>query len=331
MAVSKEELAQYVTELGLPQEQSDALVTTLLGNERAATQFVGQRQRHDDYTRKTQALAQERTSITQQANEQITQYAQQLSAAQNRITQVMSDLETETITAATANARLRKVKETYGLSDADIPAVEGVAKPAGTATPANAGTVDIDAKLSAFGNNLLKTIRQDMLAMPRVSAIQADISASHQELTGKRLSRQEMGELLNKAQKDNVTLEQAWEQQFQIPDLRMAKRDEDNRKKWETEWEAKQRAANSDAALAGVRPNNGQQQQSASPVLNKRFPGNMDSDPAKGAVTDKSAPAQPAQAQTTQGLSGAERAAAKYLERRANGIPMGAPAQTPTT
>ncbi len=324
MAVSREQLAEYVAELGLPEEQTKTLTDTLLANDKAATQFVGQRLRHADYTKKTQELTQHKQNIEAQATEQITQYATQLSAAQNKIQAIMADMEKESISAATANARLRKVKETYNLSDEDIPAIEGVAKPAGTAPNAPSGTVDIDAKLTDFRNSLLKTIREDLMAMPRVSAIQADISQEHYELTGKRLSRAEHNELLELATKNKIRLEDAWEQKFNIPSLRTSKSDDEKKKKWQAEWEAEQRTKNSDAAMAGVRPHDPNQSNFQSPVLGKKFQESVD--PARPAA-DKSpaTPASPASPATVGGPkpSGAERAAAKFLERRANGVPMG--------
>jgi len=321
MAVSREQLAEYVAELGLPEEQTKTLTDTLLSNDKAATQFVGQRLRHADYTKKTQELNQHKQSIEAQATQQITEYATQLSAAQNKIQAIMGDMEKESISAATANARLRKVKETYNLSDDDIPAIEGVEKPAGTA-PNAPSTVDIDAKLNDFRNSLIKTIREDLMAMPRVSAIQADISQEHQELTGKRLTRAEHNELLDLATKNKMRLEDAWEQKYGISALRSSKSDEEKKKKWQSEWEAEQRAKNSNAAMAGVRPNDPNQENFQSPVLGKKFQESVD--PARPAA-DKSQPSQPAQQPGQSGpkLTGAERAAAKFLERRSNGIPMG--------
>jgi hypothetical protein len=322
MPVSKEELAQYVTELGLPQDQTDSLVTTLMGNEKAATQFVGQRMRHSDYTKKTQDLASQRTEIERNATAQITEYATQLSTAQNRINAIMADMEKEQISAATANARLRKVKETYNLTDADIPAIEGVAKPAGTADP-DKGPVDLDKRLGAFRDDLLKTIRADLFAMPRITAIQSDIAAEHLELTGKRLSRTEMNDLLTKAEKDKVRLEDAWKDQYKVDDLRQTKRDDENKKKWQSEWETEHRKRVSDDAIAGVRRVDPTQDSMNSPILRKKF--DVHSDPVSS--PDKSNQPSHTPSQSGPRPTGAERAAAKFLERRANGIPIGASAQ----
>jgi hypothetical protein len=318
MAVSKEELAQYVSELGLPQEQTDQLVTTLMGNAAAATQFVGQRMRHADYTKKTQELATQRQTLEQGANQQIHQYAQQLAEAQNRITSIMTDLEKEQISSATANARLRKVKETYNLSDQDIPAIE-VPNPAGSA--AKNQPVDLDKRFDDFRNGLLSTIRQDMLAMPRINTIMSDISAEHQELTGKRLSRTEMNELLDKAEKQKMRLEDAWRDQYKVDDLRTAKRDEANKAQWRKEFEEEQRKRASDDAMAGVRRVDPTRDQMQSPILKHQFELNQD----PGRAQTGQVPTPQTQTQNGPKVSGAERAAAKFLERRSNGIPLGAP------
>jgi hypothetical protein len=326
MAIAKEQLVQYVGELGLPQEQTDAMISTLMANEKAATQFVGQRLRHDDYTKKTQELSGHRQSIEQQAVAQIQEYAKELQAAEQRIASIMGDFEKEKISAATANARLQRVKETYKLSDEDIPAVEGVAKPAGTgADPASRnGGIDIDARLGVFKKELISELRRDMMAMPRITAIQTDIAEEHKELTGKRLTRAEMNDLLQHAEKNQIRLEDAWKDKYKIDDLRLTKRDADLEKTLREKWDAERKAKNSEDALAGVRRTSDSQPSIHSPVIGRKY---LDhSDPARPATpaADKSPAQQPPQPSGPR-PSGAERAAAKFLERRANGIPLGAP------
>lgn len=310
MPVTKEQLAQYVAELGLPQEQTDSLITTLTGNQAAATQFVGQRLRHEDYTKKTQDLSAHKTQLEQAATTQITQYAQQLSNANGRIAEIMKDLEAKDISATTANARLRSVKEKFNLSDDDIPALE-VAKPAGSGTPIPGGGVDIDAKLTEFKAALVKEMRNELLTMPRITAIQSDISLDHQELTGKRLTRVEMNDLLTEAQKNNRTLEQEWEQKYGISDIRMNKRVEAEVKTRMDTAEAARKQKASDEALAGVRKGVDPTYTPASPVLGKKY----------GESTQTQQPQQTPPPE--QRLSGSERAASAFLKRRAEGIPMG--------
>lgn len=309
MSVTKEQLAQYVAELGLPQEQTDAMVTTLLGNQTAATQFVGQRLRHEDYTKKTQDLSSHKQQLEQAATTQVTAYAQQLSQANTRISDIMKDLEAKDISAATANARLRSVKEKFNLSDEDIPALE-VAKPAGSA-PAIGTGVDIDAKLKEFKTALVTEMRNELLAMPRVTAIQADIMLDHQELTGKRLTRAEQTELLSEAQKENISLESAWERKYKIADIRMEKRVESEVKTRMDKAEADRRQKASEEAIAGVRKGVDPTYTAQSPVLGKKF---------VDVPADKTTQSMPVPEVRS---SGAERAAAKFLERRANGVPMG--------
>lgn len=329
MAVTREQLAQYVGELGLDTETSNSLTEKLLGNQTAATQFVGQRLRHDDYTRKAQETASQRTQIEQQANQQIQQYAQQLAAAQDKINTIVVDFEKSEISTATANARLKAVKEKYNLSDDDIPTASG----SGVKPPENKqGDIDIDAKLKTFGEGLMRTIREDMLAMPRVSEVQSFIRDEHKELTGKRLTREEMNDLLVEATKNKTTLESAWENKYKISDARQTKRDTDNKTKWQQEWEAEQRQKNSEAAMAGVRQSADGKFDAQSPVLRKEF--KLSEDPYSngggssttttttntGNGNNGGTPSTPAPK-----MSGAERAAVRFMERRNNGIPMGQP------
>lgn len=315
MPVSKDDLIKYVKELGLPEDQEKNLLDVLSANEKAATQFVGQRLRHDDYTRKTQELAAQRKTLEEQTGQQVAQYAQQLAEAQDKINKIMADLEQAKISEATANARLMRVKETYLLSDEDIPALD-VRNPAGTKT--DGGQIDLDKKLEEFGRKILSTLREDLSALPRVAALQSDIMLQHQELTGKRLTRDEMNELLSVAEKERVPLETAWERRYDIPKLRM-EREIERRVKEELERaEAERRRKASEEALSGVRRSPEEiLGKPLSPVLGRTFGADAKpKDPADSGPADKSARPR---------LSGAERAAAKFLERRSQGIPLGAP------
>lgn len=329
MAVKREDVARYVAELGLPQEQTDSLITTIMSNEQSAVQFVGQRLRHDDFTRKTQELGSQRQGLEQRANEQIQAYASQLQTAQDRIEKIMEDLGKAKINETTANARLLKVKEKFNLSDEDIPALE-VHNPAGTAMPTSqsaAPDINIDKKLETFKRDLFKELMPEMMAVMNFVPKYADVAEQHKSLTGKSLTRKDFEEITTHAKDKRVTFEQAWEEKYGIPEVRASKRDEENKRKWREEWETEQKRRASEDALAGVRRTDPGRESLASPVLRKQF--QQQSEPPAQTQPPAQQQAQPTAQQQQAGprLSGAERAAAKFMERRSQGIPMGAQQQ----
>src|SRR5207244_10661733 len=116
-----------IDEFGLEVPDKDYFTKVLTTNEKAATQFIGQRERHDKFTRLTQDLSTKERDLDRRVNDQITEYAQQLQAADERIKKIMGDFESESISRATAEARLMKVKQVYNLSDEDIPNVDTTA------------------------------------------------------------------------------------------------------------------------------------------------------------------------------------------------------------
>lgn len=328
MPVTKEQIEQVVSEIGLSETSQKALVEELLADQNKAAQFIGQRLRHSDYTQKTQQLSNEKKQLETQAREAIQQYANQLALAQTKIDEIVNSYEQEKISAATANARLQSVKTKYNLTDEDVPSVtnsNGVT-PAANATP-QGGSIDLDRRLEEFENKLINRLLPELAALPRINAIQNDIYAQHRTLTGKDLTRQEMFELMEISKESGkkgqpLSIESAWEQKYNIPKIRVDQQVEAEVKKRLDEAEAKRKQEESERALTGARQTiNGGQQQSQSilsPVLKRQFQQNPD--PANGSgQADKSTPA-PGPKQT-----GAERAALKYLSRRQQGIPLGAP------
>ena len=313
MPIDRKQVESYVEELGLSDAARTALLADLEANERAATQFVGQRQRHDDYTKKTQTLAQQRQDIESNATRQIQEYATQLTAADQKIARIMKDFEGETINRATAEARLKKVKETYALSDDDIPQVT---TPAAVTPAQTAPTIDVDGKIK----EMEQRIYNQLLAIPQINAVQSDIQYEHEKLTGKRLNQTEMRDLMSKAQKDNQSLLSAWESEYKIGDIRLNNTVEQRVSERLKEEDAKRIAAADAAALQGIRPNDPGAAARLSPVLHRDYQ-SRGTDPATAAPADKSnqTPASTPGAR----LSGAERAAVKYMERRNAGIPMG--------
>ena len=318
MPITKDQLQPLVAEIGFDGEKAEQFMADLLANQEAATKFVGQRLRHEDYTKKTTQVAEERKQLEKQATEQITQYANQLRNSQAMLDRVMKDLEAEKISTYTANQRLQRIKETYQLSDDDIPALE-TKNPAGTG---GTQTLDIESKLSEFGSklkaDLIRSLQEDMLALPRITAVQSDIQDEHRELVGKRLTRAEMNDLLAEAEKGKRTLVDVWESKYDIGKLRTDKSDADKKARWLKEWEDKQTAERTEKAISGVRDRfvDSTKPITESRIFTKDF---SRTDPADGgSAADKSKSAAAGK------KTGAERAAEAYMARRAKGVKFGA-------
>lgn len=309
-------IEEYLNELGL----SDAVRTTVLGelktNERAATQFVGQRLRHSDYTKKAQGLATDRAALEASANTQIGKYAEELAKAEQRIATIMLDFEKESISKTTAEARLRGVKEKFNLSDEDIPTVSTPAAARVEPTPA----IDIDAKLAAFGKAIVAEMRQEMSRVPDLNAIQYDIARQHQDLLGKPLTAAEVKELNKEGAKHRDGLLGAWKEKYEIDNLQREKdytaRLATDRQKWEDE----QRTQRSNDAMSAA-TNKDPVFSASSAVLKRSFErrDGITTDPAQSTDKSNPAPNTPLTAIDRNKVSGAERAAAKWIERAQNG------------
>lgn len=321
MPIDKAQLESYLNELGFTDTVRSSVLAELESKPDAATRFVGQRLRHDDYTRKTQELTQNKQTLETQMGQQIAGYTTELQAANAKIAKIAKDFEDERISRTTAEARLQKVKTTYDLSDDDIPPVTDlVSKPSEPA-------IDINKVLGEFKTSLMNDIRKDLAAMPNVTATQFDIAAQHQELFGKRMTREEQSELVTLAQKNGTNLQTAWEQKHGVADVRTTKLVESSVAAARTKWEDEQKIANSNAAMSSITSQRESQSfigaggKSQSPVLGRQYaaPGEdgtgtgtgvadtQKPGPGTGSVADKSTNAPK--------LSGAERAAAKWIEK----------------
>ena len=323
MAIDAAKIAALIDELGLEGEDSIYLANVLKKNEKAATQFAGQRERHDQFTRRTQELSTKERELEGRVTAQVSDYARQLAEADDKIRKILTDFEAERISRATAEARVEKVKVMYNLGDDDLPPLDPPAgrqpNGGGNGNGGN-GNPDIERMLSDFKTQLLKELGPELAAFPRVSALQTEIFRRHRDLTGKDLSLKEMQTLMDKAQAPNgPTLQRAWEDEYKIGELEETRRFDarlsTERQKWDDELKRK----NSEDAMRGVRPGQNQNTQ-MSPVFrdyNKHTDGadRFAEGQTKTPVTDPN--------QGGPKLTGAERAAAKFMERRAAGIPMG--------
>lgn len=321
MAIDKAKLTAYIDELGFSDTVRASMLAELESDEGKATKFTGQRLRHDDYTRKTQELSTTRTTLEQAVQTQISGYATELEKANAQIAKIAKDYENESIGKATAEARLMKVKTTYGLSDDDIPPVEAIA-----AKPATAPALDVKTMMEEFRSNLLKEIRTDLQAMPAVTATQMDLQDQHRDLFGKRMTRDEMAELTGIAQTNRTNLQTAWETKHGVQAVRTTKQVESAVAAARTKWDDEQRAARDAEAMSQVTSHReespyGQGGRSQSPVLGRKYDAHVD---PTATSTDPAAAAKPtspaASQQTAPKLSGAERAAAAWIGKANAGM-----------
>lgn len=313
----------------------DAEIASLLAekfakNDNAAVAFVGGFMRNKDYTTKTQAVAGEKKKY----EEQIALYQQNLEAAETDKTKILKDLANQKVTVAQANARLQAVKETYQLGDDDIPPM-GDLIDTRKSGKVHDSTADLDERFAnfekKFEDKITKTLLPELAGMTNLDIVWDDIRGEHRELTGKRLSIKEQQDILKTARESNRSLADVWEEKFGIGDARKKVEREAIVKEERAKWEAELTARRSQEAMEGIRP--GAQDETGlrlSPVLHKQFaergteiveakPGEHTRVPVKMPSADQ-----------RESLTGAERAAKAFLERRAAGIPMGAPREKKT-
>ena len=320
MPIDKKELKRYIEELGLSEALQANVLQELEADDTRATRFVGQRLRQDDYTRKTTELADQRKQMEKgvetAVGQAVQEYATRLQEAEGKMTKILKDLESERISRATAEQRLQRVKSQYELSDDDIPAPAA----AGAAQPR--AEIDLDQKLNDFKKtfaqeikaSFIKEIMPELASFPQISAIQQDIIAEHQALTGKRLTSKELNELAKLAPEAGG-LYKAWEQKYEIPGIRMQKHDEELTSRERQKWDDEQKRKASEAALAGVtHAAQDGTPLTTSPVFrtyqdrSKDLPGSEANGKPNGAGGE------------TKPMSGAERATVKWLERRNQGL-----------
>jgi hypothetical protein len=325
MPVDPKRIQELVSELNLKEADRDYLLKLFTDNPDSATAFVGQRERHDAFTRRTQELSQKEKDLEKRANDSVTAYAQQLNEAQERLRRIMEDFQNSEISRTKAETLLRKVKEVYGLSDEDIPKIQDPALTAGKSggNGSSPSAIDIDKKLSEFKDALIKELSPHFRVLPTISNIQQEIKERHRELTGKRLTQAEMAELMQMSMKDDgPTLEQAWRSKYEIDKLEKQREREEWRKEDRQKWEDEVKARNSEEALRSVRATADGQFKHLSPVFReykRHEDGTFASKPPDASKPPERVPA----VENNVKLSGAERAAKRFIERRQAGIPMG--------
>jgi hypothetical protein len=342
MPVDKKLLADCIAEAaGDDAEMATFLQDRYSKNDALATKFVGGFMRQSDYTQKTQKFADDRKTFETDSTTLKTQLEQArtaLTAADDEKNGILKELAGHRISTAKARELMKLLQEKYQLTDEDLPGMSDLIETAKKGKVVD-NTEDLDARLAAFKTeltkeieaNLTRTLVPELGSLAALPVVWGDIAYEHEQLTGKRMTAAEQHEILKLARENKQTLKDAWEQKYQIgagawgDGLRMQKRDEGLKKNWESEREVVEAKRRQDEALNVVTPSAPELGDGAgiSRAFKTRFQ-QYEMDPNKPAVPQQSGvpslevrPGQHVRQTGDRGPSGAQRAAAKFLEQRA--------------
>lgn len=318
----------------------DAEMTTFLReryakNEALAAKFVGGYTRTADYTKKSQALADERKQMEGQSA-QLANMRTALEAAETEKNGVLRELAGHRISTAKARELMKLLQEKYQLTDDDLPGMSDLIETAKKGKVVD-NTDDLDTRLKTMREEmkkeyegiLTKTLIPELGSMAALPMVWGEILREHQELTGKPLNFAEQQEILAAAQSNKQGLRNAWEEKYQISSgswgdgLRMQKRDELLKTTWASEREAADAAKRSADALNVVAPQNAEL--GDGPGISNAFKTKFrtfDMDPSKPAIaagdgvpTLKVEPGQHVRTNGAGRIPASQRAAAKFLEK----------------
>ena len=337
MPVDKEALRATIREAFGESALAAEVEQNLLANEAAATNFIGGFLRNKDYTQKNQSLADERRQAEADRQrmqdeqkiiqQQMEQYRQQLDAAEQEKSKVMKALRDEEISKAEAWALLQNIKKTYQLSNDDIPDRTDIRRTAQDGVVHDTSR-DLDDRFAAFEKKMMANITQQLIpemgGMARLPSIFVNTWAEHEKLTGKMLSEKEHEDLLNEADRRHragrpISYRQMWEERYDVPALRQKAHDTNLEKELRAKWDAEETAKRSEEALAGIRPQPGGQMLRTSNIFEHKFRIHDELPAAAPKIRENASAAE------RQREGGAARATRRWLEDRANGIPIGAP------
>lgn len=332
MPIDKETLKTAMREAVGDGELYQLLEPKLMASDDAATKFLAGFMRNRDYTTKTQALASDRQSIADekaQMEQQLVQYRQLLETAEADKARVMKDLQKRNIDVATAHQRLKNIKETYSLSDEDVPVIPDLIETYQSKKVVDS-SADIDSRMADLkkdimadvGKYLTEKLVPELGGMAQLDITWNDILEEHKELTGKRLPVKEQQTLLNEAGAriragKPTSLKALWEEKYEVPDLRQKMHDGTLEKEFRAKWDAEQQAKLSEAAIQGIKtPTDGLR---TSHIFDHKFKVHEE------APASAPKPRETPSAAEREALSGAQRATQRHMQRRNAGLPLGAP------
>ena len=330
MPVDEKILKQYVDEVAEgDNDWAVAQFDYLKGHPQAAAKFVGGFLGKADVTRKQMEVADERRKTTEEraqieaARKELTE---QLGAFEQEKKGVLKQVAQGTLSAGKARDMLKYIRDTYNLTDDDIPGMSELIETAKTGKVAHQEPVDIDAqldaKLAGFKSGLMDEIGKKLIpqlsSLTDLDLIWDDIGDEHKELTGKRLTSKEKRELLAEAKESGRTLTQAWEDKFGVGDLRKTQMLTAHEKELREKWDKEQAVKASEDALRGREPKapwvDGSRE---SPIFRDGRKMELEPDPVKE-------PAKVAEISNRPAVGEGTRSAERFLQRRAAGVPLGA-------
>jgi hypothetical protein len=296
------------------QELADLMRKKYTENDALAVKFVAGFTATDDYTRKTQELSSERKKI----ETEVAQYQKRLQDADSEKKEILTKLANQEVSTATAQALLNRVKTEYALTDDDIPGMADLIKTRKTGEVVDS-TPDIKTALADFKKEIMgeisKTLIPELTGMSELDLVWDDIRDEHRELTGKRLAAAEQRSLLAEAREKGKSIKSLWEEKNDVPALRKAQERETWRKEYDQEQSDKEKERRSREALEVVQ--RGDESLEANPrgsrVLRKEF--KLAEDPIEDTRGKGNERRVVESAAERQKLSGAERAAKKFLEK----------------
>lgn len=182
----------------------------------------------------------------------------------------------------------------------------------------------VTALLAKREEDLIKRLMPELISFPEISNIQQEIREQHFALTGKRLTAEDMRGLMKDASKENSGgLVGVWESKYEIPKIRMTAHDKEVADSALKTYQEELKRKASEDAIATVHNQDSTKPYSTSPVLRQyRDRSTEDGQPVgekkngTGNGNGKEKPPEPR-------MSGAERAAVKWVERRNQGVSFG--------
>jgi hypothetical protein len=311
-------------------------------NDSLAAKFVGGYTRTQDYTQKTQKLSEQQKQFEGQ-QKQLETLRASLESAEAEKSKMMKDLAAGRITVAKARAIAQTLRDQYNLTDEDLPGMSDLIETAKTHKVVDS-TDDLDTRLASMRDEITKelekkfvsTLGSELGAMADLDIIWPQIEYEHEQLTGKRMTPAERREILTEAkQQGSGGIVKAWDNKFHISDgdwgrgLRTTKMLENERKSWEQDREKADADKRSKDALNVVTGVDRQPDLGTGPGISGAFKTKFrtfDPDPNKPAIADNGGvpqlevkPGQHVRQTGDRGPSGAQRAAAKFLEQRSGG------------
>jgi hypothetical protein len=312
-----EQYIEYVASDNALTPEEKAQLTALLSKDKVASRVKDGYLMRQDYTRKTTELATERKKL-EDDHKRLLEWEKE---ARAKVDKLNSDLEAKKVTLAQYQSRMERIAEDYGIEVKDLPGMEGDGSAAAGAAPQKGGAAAPDPKLTERFETFEKQLQTAGRAFPELAAELHELGIDHQELFGKPLKGTR--DLVRKAMEQGLTLRAAWEQEHKVPEKRNEILREQIRGEEREKLEAEFRQRTSELTLGGDRT---KAPTPESPVLARNFKPQIP-DSASGAGGDGSAAAH----QDLGGRSdaqreldgGAARATRLFVQRRAQGIPLG--------